>query len=93
MCLAWGGYKSLACGTKLGGIVVWNILDSLGSQSPIVSVNIPNASLLAIRCITWLSLINQNIFISSDSDGNVNLHDLNDPFMVSKIFRVRCKYA
>ncbi|KAI7892019.1 WD40-repeat-containing domain protein [Mucor mucedo] len=92
MCIAWGGYDRLACGTKLGGIIVWDILKSLKSQVPIVSVNICNASLLAIKCLSWISLLNRDILISSDSDGNINLHDMNDPFIVSKIFRVRCTY-
>lgn len=73
--------------------MVWDMLDSLKSKVPVVSVNINNASLLAIRCVTWLSLIDQDILISSDLAGNVHLHDMNDPFITSKIFRVRCNYV
>lgn len=91
VCFAWGGLKKLVCGTKSGNIIVWNILESLLTKIPTMIVNISDASLLAIRSISWLSLIDEHIFFSSDSDGNVHLHDLNDPFMVSKIFRVRCK--
>jgi WD40 repeat protein len=92
LCFSWGGgYRKLACGTKSGNIVVWDILQSLLQTTPIVNINIPNASLLAIKCISWISLFDESLLISSDSDGNINLHDLKDPFLSSKIFRVRCK--
>ncbi|KAI8083871.1 WD40-repeat-containing domain protein [Thamnidium elegans] len=92
LCLAWGGYRKLACGTKSGNIVVWNILNSLLTKTPTVIVNIPDASLLSIRSITWSSLVDEDIIYSSDSDGNVLLFDLSDPFLPCKIFRVRCTY-
>lgn len=91
LCFAWGGYRKLACGTKAGNIVVWNILDSLLTKTPTVIVNILNASFLSIRSITWSSLIDGDIIYSSDADGNALLHDLSDPFLPSKIFRARCK--
>lgn len=91
MCFAWGGYKKLACGTKSGSIVIWNILDSLLSQLPTVNINIPNASSASIRIISWLSLLNENLIISSDLAGNILILDLQDPFMICKIFRMRSK--
>ncbi|KAI8640074.1 WD40-repeat-containing domain protein [Parasitella parasitica] len=91
-CFAWGGYRNLACGTRSGSIVVWNILESLLQDTALIHVNIPNASLLAIRCIAWKSLFDDTILFSSDMDGNIHLHDLNDPFFPSKIFRVRHTY-
>lgn len=89
ICFAWGGYRKLACGTRSGSIVVWDILDSLLRNNNIINVHIPNASMLPIRCIAWKSLFDENILFTSDTDGTINLHDLNDPFFPSKIFRVR----
>jgi hypothetical protein len=70
---------------------VWNILDSLLRSTPVIDVNIPNASLFPVRCIAWKSLLEDNLLFYSDTDGNINLLDLKDPFISSKIFRVRCK--
>ncbi|EPB83806.1 hypothetical protein HMPREF1544_09439 [Mucor circinelloides 1006PhL] len=91
LCFAWGGYRKLACGTRSGCIVIWDVLESLLQKNGIISVNIPNASMLGIRCIAWRSLFDEAILLSSDTDGNVILHDLNDPCFPHKIFRVRCK--
>lgn len=92
--MSWGNYKSLACGTKSGSIIVWNILDSLLTARPSLTVNIHNASLVPIRDISWVSLLeHQPFFISSDADGTIFLHDLNDPFINLKIFRIRCTYV
>ncbi|KAL9555342.1 hypothetical protein MBANPS3_002405 [Mucor bainieri] len=93
LCFAWGGYRKLACGTRSGSIVIWNALESLLQKKNIISVNIPNASMLAIRCIAWRSLFDETTLLSSDTDGNVILHDLRDPFFPYKIFRVRYPYV
>lgn len=71
--------------------MIWDVLESLLQKNGIISVNIPNASMLGIRCIAWRSLFDEAILLSSDTDGNVILHDLNDPCFPHKIFRVRCK--
>lgn len=71
--------------------MIWDILESLLQKQGVISVNIPNASMLAIRCIAWKSLFDEVTLLSSDTDGNVILHDLNDPFFPYKIFRVRCR--
>lgn len=76
---------------RTGSIIIWDILESLLQKKDIISVNIPNASMLAVRCIAWRSLFDEATLLSSDTDGNVILHDLNDPFFPLKIFRVRCR--
>ncbi|CEP10880.1 hypothetical protein [Parasitella parasitica] len=91
-CFAWGGYRNLACGTRSGSIVIWDIVESLLQDTVLVHVNIPNASLSPIRCIAWKSLFDEMTLFTSDMDGNILLHDLNDPFFPSKIFRVRHTY-
>ncbi|CAO3626298.1 unnamed protein product [Mucor fragilis] len=93
VCFAWGGYRKLACGMRTGSIIIWDILESLLQKKDIISVNIPNASMLAVRCIAWRSLFDEATLLSSDTDGNVILHDLNDPFFPLKIFRVRYPYV
>lgn len=92
LCFSWGGYHKLACGTKLGEIIVWDILDSLLNERPKVIVSIPNASLISIRSISWTTLLDGDVLVSSDSSGYLSVHDLKDPFMVYKMFRARSKY-
>lgn len=70
---------------------MWDILESLLQNTPIISVNIPDASVLPVRCVAWMSLLEDNILFYSNTEGNINLIDLKDPFIFAKIFRVRCK--
>ncbi|KAI8370866.1 WD40-repeat-containing domain protein [Choanephora cucurbitarum] len=93
LCLSWGGQGKLACGTTSGMIVVWDILGSLLEGKPKVIVSIPNASQVAIRCISWGSLFGQNTLFSSDFDGNILLHDLDDPHMPFKMIRRRTTFT
>lgn len=91
-CFAWGGRGLLATGTKSGNIIVWNILESIAANKPIMHTNMYNASQVSIRSITWRSLFEENAIIASDMDGNINLYDLRDPFFPLKILRVRSMY-
>ncbi|OAD03555.1 hypothetical protein MUCCIDRAFT_163114 [Mucor lusitanicus CBS 277.49] len=37
LCFAWGGYRKLACGTRSGSIVIWDVLESLLQKKGIIS--------------------------------------------------------
>ncbi|KAI8386832.1 WD40-repeat-containing domain protein [Blakeslea trispora] len=93
LCLSWGGQGKLACGTTSGAIVVWDVLGSLFEDKIKVITTISNASQAAIRCISWASLFGQNIVFSSDFDGNILLHDLDDPHIPFKIIRRRTTFT
>ncbi|RCH99100.1 hypothetical protein CU098_010494 [Rhizopus stolonifer] len=92
-CIAWGGYGRLAYGTTSGSVVVWDILGSLLQDKPKIIASIPRVSQLPIRCISWSSLFNKNLLLTSDLDGNILVHDLSDPFMTYKVFRRRTAFT
>jgi WD40 repeat protein len=92
-CQDWSGYLRLACGGRDGSITIWDIEKSFVQQRPIIHVKIDdNNGISTVNSISWHSILDGTMFISTNDKTMMNIHDLKDPYVSKNISRMGREY-
>ncbi|KAI8889979.1 hypothetical protein K501DRAFT_237609 [Backusella circina FSU 941] len=93
-CQDWSGYLRLACGGCDGSITIWDIEQSFKQQKPVIHVKIyDNNGVSTINSISWYSILDSCLFISTNDQSSMNVHNIKDPYIPNNVSSIGHPYS